>query len=118
VVNVASVSAPGDVNAGNDRASDLTVVNGAPDLQTVKRGAGPFTVGANGTYAVTVTNVGTLGTSGPTSVVDALPAGLTFVSGTGGGWTFNATGQTVTATHAGSIAAGDSASFTLTVAVG
>lgn len=50
--------------------------------------------------------------------MDTLPAGLTFVSGTGTGWSCGAAGQTVTCTTSGSIAAGVSApAITLTVAV-
>src|SRR5439155_11625700 len=62
VVNSASTTVPGDPDPANDTASDPTVVAGAPDLQTVKRGAGPFTVGVNGTYSITVTNVGSAAT--------------------------------------------------------
>ncbi len=90
----------------------------SPDLTIDKRHTVGFDVGANGTYTLVVRNIGTGATSGTITVRDTLPAGLTFVSGTGTGWTVGNAGQVVTATNAGPIAAGDSASFTLTVAVG
>src|SRR6185436_11659677 len=50
---------------------------------------------------------------------DVLPGGLTFVSGTGTGWTCGAAGQTVTCTSTTPIAAGATGNaITLTVGVG
>src|SRR5439155_1574132 len=57
-------------------------------------------------------------TAAVTTVTDTLPTGTTYVSGAGSGWSFAPSGQIITATHAGPIAAADSASFTLTVDVG
>jgi uncharacterized repeat protein (TIGR01451 family) len=51
------------------------------------------------------------------AVTDTLPAGLTFAGGAGAGWSFGISGAVVTATHAGDIAYGDSAAFTLTVGI-
>src|SRR5438876_6469152 len=82
-----------------------------------KRHTAAFVDGANGTYTLVVTNVGTTATTGPITVTDPLPAGLSFVSGLGAGWSFAAAGGTVTATNNGSIAVGDSLVFTLTVNV-
>src|SRR5437667_145075 len=82
-----------------------------------KRHTAAFVDGATGTYTLVVTNVGTTATSGPITVTEPLPAGLSFVSGLGAGWSFAAAGGTVTATNNGSIAAGDSLLFTLTVIV-
>ncbi len=51
-------------------------------------------------------------------VRDTLPAGLTFASGSGSGWTFASAGQVVTATYSGAaLAPAGSAPFTITVAV-
>src|SRR5437667_279805 len=82
-----------------------------------KRHTAAFVDGATGTYTLVVTNVGTTATSGPITVTDPLPAGLSFVSGLGAGWSFAAAGGTVTATNNGPIAVGDSLVFTLTVNV-
>src|SRR5437667_51626 len=117
VTNTATVNTAGDPYAANNTASDLTAVGGAPDLAMAKRHTAAFVDGANGTYTLVVTNVGTTATSGPITVTDPLPAGLSFVSGLGAGWSFAAAGGTVTATNNGSIAVGDSLVFTLTVNV-
>ncbi len=117
VTNTVSVSTPGDNNTGNNTDDDPTVVN-APDLAINKSHTGSFTVGQNGVYTITVTNVGLASTIGTITVTDTLPAGLTFISGTGPGWTCSAFGQTVTCTHPGPLAPNASTSITLTVSVG
>src|SRR5947208_719809 len=117
VTNTATVNTAGDPYAANNTASDLTAVGGAPDLAMAKRHTAAFVDGATGTYTLVVTNVGTAVTTGLITVTDPLPAGLSFVSGSGAGWSFPAAGGTVTATHNGPIVAGDSLVFTLTVNV-
>lgn len=53
-------------------------------------------------YPITVTNATTAGpTTGPVIVTDTLPSGLTFVAGSGSGWTCSATGQDVACTNPG-----------------
>ena len=76
-----------------------------PDLAIDKSHTGDFTVGTNGVYTITVTNSGTCSTSGTITVTDTLPDGLSFVSGTGSGWSCSANGQVVTCTNAGPLAA-------------
>jgi uncharacterized repeat protein (TIGR01451 family) len=70
-------------------------------------------------YQVTVTNNGS--TSATTvQVVDALPAELTYASGTGADWSFGVAGQTITANYtanSGILAASGSSSFVLRVSV-
>src|SRR5438093_1086628 len=117
VTNTATVNTAGDPYAANDTASDPTPVDGAPDLAMAKRHTAAFVDGANGTYTLVVTNVGTTPTTGPITVTDPLPTGLSFVSGSGAGWSFASAGGTVTASHAGPIAIGDSLVFDLTVNV-
>jgi len=109
VVNAATVATAGDLDALNDRDSDATAVSGVPDLALDKRHTAPFLVGQDGTYTVVVTNLGTAATTGSIAVTDTLPAGLTFASAAGGGWSVVAAAGIVTATHAAPIAAGDSA---------
>jgi uncharacterized repeat protein (TIGR01451 family) len=91
------------------------------DLRISKTAATPFVVGSNASYTLSVTN----GTSSNErednviSVTDVLPAGLTYVSGTGSGWTCGASGQTVTCTRPPVLNPGATAPpLTLTVAVG
>lgn len=117
VDNAATVSTPGDTNDQNNSTSDTTIVD-APDLEISKSHVGDFTVGQNGIYTITVTNVGTAPTSGTITVVDTLPTGLGFVSGTGSGWSCSAVGQTVTCTNPGPLNPGESSDITLTVSVG
>ncbi len=118
LTNTATVSGGGDSNAGNNTSNDPTTINGVPDLTVVKTHAGNFTQGQNGTYTITATNSGGAATSGTVTVSDTLPAGLTYVSATGTGWTCGATGQVVTCTRSDALAAGASyPAITLTVSV-
>jgi uncharacterized repeat protein (TIGR01451 family) len=93
-----------------------------PDLMTTKSHSGNFTVGQNGVYTITVKNVGNGPTTGTITVTDTLPPGMTYVSGTGTGWTCTAgtattTGQPVTCTNPGPLAANATSTITLTVSV-
>jgi uncharacterized repeat protein (TIGR01451 family) len=120
VTNRAHISTPGDANAGNNTGTAITpvVVPATHDLAIAKSATSTFTVGSSATYSLVVTNVGTVGTTGATTVTDTLPAGLTFSSGTGTGWSCGASGAVVTCTNPATIAAGASSSVTLTVTVG
>ena len=118
VTNAAVVSTSGDVEPANDRALDPTGVSGIPDIELRKRHSGVFGVGANGIYTLTVVNTSPGATVGAITVLDTLPSGLTYVSSSGAPWAISESGGIVTATHPGPIAANDSSSFTLTVAVG
>ncbi|QWP78720.1 DUF11 domain-containing protein [Lysobacter sp. K5869] len=124
VTNTASVAAPAngvDPTPGNNSASDTDTVL-APQLTLSKSHTGNFTVGANGTYTLTVSNTSTAADGAPTSgtiaIVDTLPNGLSFVSAAGAGWSCSASGQTVTCTSTTAIPVGGSSTATLTVAVG
>lgn len=87
-------------------------------LNVVKSHSGDFTAGANNNYTLVVSNSGGTTISGTTTVKDTLATGLTFVSGTGTGWSCSAAGQVVTCTSSTSVAASSSmAPITLTVAV-
>ncbi len=117
IVNVARVSTPGDGFAGNDLDADTAAVS-AIDIALDKIAVGSFMVGDTVSYQMTVDNVGGIPTTGPITVVDTLPAGLTFVSGQGVGWTVSADGSVVTAVYPAVIASPGSAAFTLQVLVG
>jgi uncharacterized repeat protein (TIGR01451 family) len=92
----------------------------AVDLRVTKTHSGSFVAGQQGVYTITVSNAaGMEREDNVVTVTDTLPAGLTFASGAGTGWTCGAAGQVVTCTHAPTLNAG--ASFppiTLTVNVG
>ncbi|MBL8113437.1 MAG: VCBS repeat-containing protein, partial [Acidobacteria bacterium] len=55
----------------------------APDLALSKSHGGNFSPGGTGTFTLTATNLGNGPTTGPVTIVDTLPAGLTFVSAAG-----------------------------------
>ena len=87
VTNVANVSGGGEINTGNNSASDPTTINQDPDLTIVKSHTGNFQQGQVGaTYSLTVTNSGSAATSGTVTVTDTLPAGLTATAISGTGW--------------------------------
>ena len=101
-------------------SSEIISVTNTPvsDLAISKIHIGNFNVGQNGTYTIAVQNNGPNSEPGTITVTDTLPAGLTYISASGSGWSCSASGQTVTCTHAGNLAVGaNTANITLTVAV-
>jgi len=88
VTNVATVSGGGQGNTSNDIASDVTTINPSPDLSLAKAHSGNFTRSQIGAvYSLSVSNVGTAGTTGQVTVVDTMPTGLTATAISGPGWT-------------------------------
>jgi uncharacterized repeat protein (TIGR01451 family) len=107
VTNQAIVSGGGEVNTGNDTATDVTAIKQFPDLTITKTHSGNFVQGDTGdAYKITVANSGTVATNGAVTVVDSLPAGLTATAISGSGWTV--TLSTLTATRSDVLAAGAS----------
>jgi uncharacterized repeat protein (TIGR01451 family) len=110
----------------NDGFADLTVVK--PNLTLTKQAfrddgvtavVGTVLPGEFIRYRVTITNNGSTGAT-TVSVADALPAELTYASGTGSDWSFGVVGQNVTATYTatgGVLAASASSSFVLRVSI-
>jgi uncharacterized repeat protein (TIGR01451 family) len=96
-------------------AVTLTGTGLASDLLVVKTAPASGVVGTNFTYTIVITNVGTIATSGAINVDDTLPVGLTFVSGSGSGFTCAASGADVTCTGSPTIAVGGTATITLLV---
>ena len=87
VTNNATVSGGGELNATNDSASDVTVVNGPPDLILTKTHTGNFFQNQTGAqYTLTVKNIGGGPTSGAVTVTDTLPASLTATGIAGSSW--------------------------------
>jgi uncharacterized protein (TIGR03437 family) len=71
---------------------------GLPALHVAKAHNGNFSQGQpNATYTVTVSNAaGAAATTGPVTVAESVPAGITLVSMAGSGWTCAAGGSTCT----------------------
>ena len=119
LTNTASVAGGGDVNTGNNSASDATTISSGTDLTLSKTHAGSFLqeqIGA--AYTLTVTNSGTSATSGAVTISDAVPAGLTPTAASGSGWTCTVSGQDVGCSRSDVLAAGQSyPAITLTVNV-
>ena len=92
--------------ATSPRFADLSVTASTPGVPS----------GGSATYTINVTNSGPQSANGQITVVDSLPAGLTYASASGG-WTCAATGQRVACTTPGPLAVGVTSMFTLTATV-
>ncbi|MFG2639171.1 hypothetical protein ACGFX8_36905 [Streptomyces sp. NPDC048362] len=90
-----------------------------PQLAISKSHSGTFQQGSTGDYTLTVANTTGAGpTTGAVTVTDSLPAGVTFISATGTGWTCSQASGTVTCTRSDTLSAGQSyPPITLTVNV-
>jgi uncharacterized repeat protein (TIGR01451 family) len=120
VNSIAVTTAATESNAGNNTATDSTIITQLSDLTIAKTHVGSsFAQGQTGAqYTLAVTNGGSASTSGTITVSDTLPAGLTFASGTGTGWSCSALGQVVTCINVATpIAASGTSSITLNVNV-
>ena len=111
LANTATVAPPGnatETNPADNAATDTDTLVASADLAIAKTHASDFVVGSDGTYTLTVTNNGPSNAAGPVLVTDTLPAGLSYVSGTGTGWTCGAVGQQVSCSHASALAPAES----------
>ncbi len=112
VANSVSVAQTGDPNADNNAASGSTTVR-KTDLAVTETPNGSFTANGVWGYNIGVHNAGDAPTVGNSTVVVALPEGMTFrASGSGGtGWSCSAVGGTnnVSCVYSGTIAAGEDA---------
>jgi len=109
-------STPNNGIAGEDDQASVAITP-SPDLQVTKTANGSFAVGSNGTYTLKVNNAGSASTSGAYSVTDVLPAGLTYVSATGTGWSCSSTSGTVTCNSSTLIAPGATNANAITLTV-
>ena len=119
VTNTATVSGGGDVEPGNNTASDPTTVL-VPDLTITKTHIGNFFQGQVGaTYTLTVTNDGAAATDGSlVTVTDTLPPDLTATAISGTGWSCTLVPLECSRTLSDVLAAGSSyPPITLTVDV-
>ncbi len=93
LTNTATVSAAtADPNAANNTSSVTTAVGPVADLAITKTGPASVVAAGSVSYQLTVTNNGPSDASG-LSVADTLPAGVTFVSASGAGWTCSNVGN-------------------------
>jgi uncharacterized repeat protein (TIGR01451 family) len=89
---------------------------GNPDITISLAGPSTAVVGTNFNYVYTVTNSGPVSTTGTAiTFTTTIPTGLNFVSGTGTGWSCNASGQNVTCTSSNIIAASSTNNITIAV---
>lgn len=116
VVNNASVMGGGDESSATSNNVYTTINSAAtPNLTINKSGPSTGIVGNNYTYTLTINNTGTSSTNGQITVTDALPQGLTFVSGISNGWVCSASGQNVICTSSTAISVNGSVNILLTV---
>jgi uncharacterized repeat protein (TIGR01451 family) len=106
-----------DTNLTNNTSTVQTPVNASVDLAIVKTATpNPVDAGKPLTYTLTATNDGPSDGTGVT-VVDTLPAGVTYASSTTSQGTVSASGSTVTVSL-GNLAYGANATTTIIVDVG
>ncbi|CAM3545434.1 hypothetical protein [Nocardioides zeicaulis] len=118
VTNVATVSSDGTETAPQDNTGrDGVEVPALSDLTLDKSHQGDVVVGQTVRYSLRVTNAGPTADPGPLTVTDVLPTGLSFVSGSGEGWTCVG-GAAVVCTREGALAAGASVDLVVEAAVG
>ena len=109
-------SVTGDAAAGNNTATQMTTVDTSADDAVTKSAPASVVAGNNMTYTLTVTNNGPSDAQS-VSLNDSLPPGTTFVSNTQtGGPAFACTPGAVNCTIA-ALAAGQTATFNVTVNV-
>lgn len=115
-VHISQTTTP-DPNPANDTATVTDTPQTSADLQLQKEHVGTFVAGSDASYLFTVDNHGPSDAAGAT-ITDTLPAGLTYVSATGTGWSCSALGQALTSAYPGSLPAGSTTTVTVTVQLG
>ena len=109
IVNTGAGSGAASGTASAYQYQDFAAGPTVADLQLSMSASGTFAIGTNATYALTVSNNGPYAATASLSLVDTLPTGFTYVSGTGTGWGCAAVGRVVTCTNASGIAIAGSA---------
>ncbi len=116
IANVNLVAAcPGGPSDANNVSRVVT--DPRADLSLSKTHVGNLALGQTTRYTLQVSNAGPSSASGTITVTDALPTGLTFVSGGNANWVCNAVAQAVTCTSLSAIAYGANSSFDLNLLV-
>ena len=115
---VGSAVAKGPAEPCTAPADTVTPIPSRPDIGVASSHAGDFQVGVAASYVLTVDNVGTGPNTGVITVHHDLPDGITFVGSAGASeWTCSTFVQRVTCFRTGVLAAGNSDSVTIEVAV-
>jgi large repetitive protein len=118
LVNSATVStSTPEPDVDDNTATSTTPVAVQADLGVTKTHVGTPQVGGQVTYTLTATNYGPTENTGPVVMTDVVPAGLTFVSATGTGWSCTLVDTTVTCTYDATLAVDESTTVTLVAAV-
>lgn len=117
LTNEATVEASGDSNPENNRSESTVSLTPIADVGVTKTVSAANAVpGDQLTYTIVVSNAGPSAAAGVT-MIDVLPTGLTFVSGTGpNGTTLSANGQNVEVAI-GTLGAGASQTYTIIASV-
>ena len=106
ITNTASiVSTTPDPDPGNNTDTADTTVDASADLRLVKRGPANADPGETIRYRLAVSNLGPSDAAAVT-VTDTLPAGVTFVSASGPGWTCTNAGDVSVTCTRGTLAGG------------
>ena len=111
---LASAGATGAVQATAANYADYGVGHlmalkpSAIDAAITMLRSGAISPGGSVSYTLTVANEGLSTEPGPLTVVNTLPAALTYSAASGSGWTCSNSGQTVTCSRTGSLAVGAS----------
>lgn len=116
VATVASQTPDGDLD--DNASSDRVDVAARADLSLQKKHVGALVVGAETHYLLTVHNDGPTEAPDTVTVTDPLPAGLTYVSASGDGWTCAAPSGSVVCERVGGLANGATSTIDLVVEVG
>lgn len=112
IIQAGQTSATTKYQSGQDLVllqSEVIAVPNVPvaDLAIAMTAANPvMTQGVTNTYTITVTNNGPNSETGPIVVSDTLPPELSVNSASGTGWNCTVSGQAVTCSYAGAVAAG------------
>ena len=106
VIASGQTSATSVYSTGTDMVLLSALIIAAPsdnlvDLSVAMTRNGAFQTGTAGSYTLSVYNAGPATEVGPITLVDTLPAGVTFVSATGTRWSCSAAGQVVTCKYNG-----------------
>ena len=114
----ARVHAADDADEDNDFVSVTSPVTRI-DLRVLKSHDTDYKAGTRGTYELGAKNLGTAATVGPTTIVDTLPPGVTFVSASGLTWSCRGSADSVICIRGAVINAGaDAPPVTVIVEVG
>jgi uncharacterized repeat protein (TIGR01451 family) len=106
VIAAGQTSATSVYSSGTDMVLLSALLMAAPsdtlvDLGLTMTRNGAFVAGATGSYTLSIYNYGPGTENGPITLVDTLPAGVTYVSATGTRWSCSASGQVVTCKYYG-----------------